>query len=77
MASPHRWRLTAAARRRLGITWVPPAGASAKSEHWLALGDVWLALTFAGGRPSQWRAEWDGQFDAFCVWRGMPVLIEP
>jgi hypothetical protein len=76
LSAPHRWRLTTGARRRLGIAWVPPAGTSAKSEHWLALGDVWLALTFAGGRPSEWQVEPDGQFDVYCLWQGVPLLIE-
>lgn len=73
---PHRWRLTRAARRRLKVTWSPVPGMSTKADHWLALGDVWLALAFAGGRPAEWRAEPDGQFDAYCVWSGVPLLIE-
>jgi hypothetical protein len=41
MASPHCWRLTAAARRRLGITWIHPRGPARNLNtgwHWAMYG---------------------------------------
>ncbi|GMA50098.1 hypothetical protein GCM10025857_14550 [Alicyclobacillus contaminans] len=75
-AVPARRRLTAAARRRYGITTRPVSGVSKRADHWLGIGDIWLELTFYGGRPTEWRTEPDGQFDIYCEWQGRPLLIE-
>lgn len=73
---PHRWRLSDRERRKRGIRERKVDGMSQRAEHWLGLGDIWCALAFADGRPSEWIAEWDHQFDVYCVWRGKPLLIE-
>jgi hypothetical protein len=73
---PYRWRLSKRERNRRGIQQTPISGVSQKAQHWLGIGDIWLELTFHGGRPTEWRTEPDGQFDIYCVWRDMPLLIE-
>jgi hypothetical protein len=80
LRSPHgvpaRRRLTSKARRKLGDKRKAISGVSQRAEHWLGLGDIWMELAMHGGRPSEWIAEWDTQFDVYCVWRGVPYLIE-
>jgi hypothetical protein len=73
---PSRRRLTAKAKRERGLTFRSVSGESQRAEHWLGIGDIWLELTFHGGRPTEWRTEPDGQFDIYCVWNGTPYLIE-
>jgi hypothetical protein len=73
---PVRRRLTAKAKRERGLTFRSVSGESQRAEHWLGIGDIWLELTFHGGRPTEWRTEPDGQFDVYCVWRDVPLLIE-
>ena len=72
----HRYRLTRAARTRYGITWKAVSGKTQRVAHWIGLGDIWEAMTFSHGRPSQWRTEVDAQFDVICVWRGITWCIE-
>lgn len=73
---PYTWRLSSKGRRRLGVKWRPVSGQSQKAEHWLGLGDIWLALTFDSGRPERWVTEHYQIFDVYCIWRGEPYLIE-
>lgn len=73
---PHVYRLTREAMQRYGVTHKRISGQSQRVEHWLAMGNVWLELTFAGGRPAEWKTEPDGQFDIDCVWEGRRYLIE-
>lgn len=73
---PVIWRLSNKERRRRGIVDAKISGATQRREHWLGLGDIWCALTFAGGRPEKWITEWNRQFDVFCVWNDQPWLIE-
>jgi hypothetical protein len=73
---PFRWRLSRKERAKRGIKQTAISGTTNKSHHWLGIGDIWLELTFHGGRPTEWRTEPDGQFDIYCVWRDIPLLIE-
>ena len=73
---PARRRLTAKERRKRGIADRAISGISQRSEHWLGIGDVFIALTSYGGRPTEWKVEWDSQFDIYCIWCGIPLLIE-
>jgi hypothetical protein len=77
-SKPFRYRLSAKAKREFNLNYKSIDGTSSKSEHWLAIGDLWLALTFAGGRPDAWMAEPknSGGFDVFCAWGGYAYLIE-
>ncbi|QSO55503.1 hypothetical protein JZ785_27495 (plasmid) [Alicyclobacillus curvatus] len=52
------------------------SGVSQRAEHWIGLGDIWIALTLAGGRPNEWVTEPDGQFDAAFTWCNRPYLLE-
>jgi hypothetical protein len=76
VGEPYRWRLTKEERRKRGIHQKAINGWSQRAEHWLGIGDIWLELTFNGGRPTKWRTEPDGQFDLYCVWQDIPYLIE-
>ncbi|MFB5192632.1 hypothetical protein [Alicyclobacillus fastidiosus] len=73
---PARRRLTKQARRKYGFDFRPVNGVSQRAEHWLGIGDIWLRLTFFGGRPEKWITEPDKQFDVMCKWRGQILLIE-
>jgi hypothetical protein len=74
---PYRFRLSPAARKRLGVTTKAVSGRSIHSEHWLALGDLYAALRFRGGVRA-WEAEpkHSGGFDVFFAYAGLPVVAE-
>ncbi|MFB5192005.1 hypothetical protein [Alicyclobacillus fastidiosus] len=74
--SPWLWRLTTAAKRKYGYTFKSIAGDTQRRAHWLGLGDLWLALTYAGGRPTHWTTEPHAQFDVDFTWNGKRVLAE-
>jgi len=73
---PTRFRLSRYGRRACGVTWKSVNGMSQRAEHWLGLGDVWIALKFAGGRPVEWRTEPDAGFDVLFAWEGQRWLME-
>lgn len=73
---PHVYRLTRKAMQEYGVTHKRISGQSQRVEHWLGIGDIWLSLTFAGGRPEEWRTEPDGQFDVAFTWEGRKYLLE-
>jgi hypothetical protein len=73
---PYRWRLSRKESVRRGIRRKRIAGVSYRAEHWLLCGDIWITLTFAGGRPSVWRLDWDNEFDIYAVWGNHHLLIE-
>ncbi|MCF8564541.1 hypothetical protein LLE49_07255 [Alicyclobacillus tolerans] len=72
------WRLTYTAKKRLGLNYRDVNPLSQKADHWLVLGDLWIDMTQAGGRPSQWVSEKAsiGRFDVFAVWQDVPFLFE-
>lgn len=74
---PYLWRLTQTEKQRRGLQY-KNVGASQHTEHWLALGDVWLELVFNGLRPLKWFTEGSeiGRFDVFAVVRDQPYLME-
>ena len=71
-----RRRLTKYARRQLKTSQKAISGVSQRAEHWIGLGDIWIALTLAGGRPDEWVTEPDGQFDVAFKWRNRSYLLE-
>lgn len=90
IGEPHRWQLSQGERKAREITDRAIAGDSAHAPHWLAIGDLWLALTFAGTDKETWKntgvyqaptiwmtepAESAG-FDVFCVWERRAYLFE-
>ncbi|WAH35077.1 hypothetical protein [Alicyclobacillus dauci] len=70
------WRLTTGAKRKYGYTFKSIAGDTQRRDHWLGLGDLWLALTYAGGRPSRWTTEPHAQFDVDFTWNQKRMLAE-
>lgn len=73
---PFRYRLSRSYRHAHGIRETPLHGCNKHTEHWLGMGDIWLAMTFAKGEPSMWRTDVDHQFDVMCEWCGTLLLIE-
>lgn len=76
MGEQSRYRLTREARRWYGVTSRPVASMTARAYHWIGLGDIWLEMTFQGGRPTEWRTEVDHHFDAMCRWQERLLLVE-
>ena len=74
---PYRFRLSPEARKRLGVTSKAIHGKSLKSDHWLSLGDVYLALRFRGGVQA-WESEpaHSAGFDIFLAYQGLPIVAE-
>ena len=75
---PFIFRLSALERRKRGIKQRPISARTQHIHHWLALGDVWMTLTFAGGRPLVWIPEPKDSagFDVFFVWSRVAYLAE-
>ncbi|GEO27658.1 hypothetical protein AAC03nite_34430 [Alicyclobacillus acidoterrestris] len=73
---PCLWRLTSTAKRRYGLNFKSVAGDTQRREHWLGLGDLWIALTYAGGRPTQWCTEPHAQFDVMLEWQSIKAVVE-
>lgn len=74
---PHRYRLTNAAKRRLGVKFRNVPAESQKVGHWLALGDVYTILRLNGGVQA-WETEPENSanFDIFLAYGGKAFLLE-
>ncbi|WAH38641.1 hypothetical protein [Alicyclobacillus dauci] len=73
---PWLWRLTKEAKRRYGFDFKSISGDTQRRQHWLGIGDLWLALTYARGRPTEWIAEPRGQFDVMLEWQKKKAVVE-
>lgn len=75
---PAIWRLTYQAKKEHGLKYQSINPQSQKADHWLRIGDLWLAMTQAGGRPQVWNSQPDsiGFFDVYAVWQGAEFYIE-
>lgn len=73
---PWLWRLTAEEKRRRQLAFKSIAGDTQRRSHWLGLGDLWLALTYAGGRPQNWSTEPNAQFDVMLEWQSKMAVVE-
>lgn len=72
------WRLTYHAKRELGYKYQNVNPQSQKADHWLAIGNLWLAMTEVGGRPETWSSQADtiGFYDVHCNWQRAEFFIE-
>lgn len=77
-AEPFLWRLTTKAKRTANLHYRDVSAYSLKRDHWLALGDLWLTLTFAGLRPTVYESEPKdgGGFDVYTVVSDNAYMIE-
>ena len=75
---PALWRLTNTAKKGFGLMYKNANPLSQKADHWLAIGDLWIAMTEAGGRPEVWNSQSDsiGYFDVYTKWQGAEFYIE-
>lgn len=74
---PYLWRLTDKEKRRRGLKY-RNVGATAHTEHWLAIGDSWCELVENGLRPRIWFTEGKdiGRFDVFTMIQNKPFMME-
>lgn len=86
----HRWQLSKEARKAREITNNVIPGDSLHAPHWLAIGDLWLTLTFASTDIEVWKTTGQYQppliwitepadsagFDVFAVWERRAYLFE-
>lgn len=75
---PFIWRLSAQEKRKLGVQWRSISPYTKRLEHWLAFGDLWMSLVFAGLRPKVWETERKdiGGFDIFMTIKDSSYLVE-
>lgn len=78
---PFRFRLSSKEKRKRGLTFKSIEPNTKRAYHWLAMGDLWIALSLYKplGEPSQQPLIWvsePGLFDVFCVWRNHAYLFE-
>lgn len=74
---PYIWRLTEKEKKKRGIQYRSVAP-SQHTDHWLAIGDMWMELVRGGMRPEKWFTEGKaiGRFDVFMVIHKQPYLVE-
>jgi len=76
--TPYKWRLSKAGKRANGVKFRDVDPQSAKAEHWIEIGNVFLALQRYGGRPMMFEAEPKdcAGFDIATIWRKQAYFFE-